>query len=144
MTLVDQLNYAIEIAVTAHEGQTDKAGLPYILHPLRVAGRLNDIKDQIVGVLHDVPEDCPMYPLTWFMEQPFDPEIVAALEAITKREGEDYTDYLERVRANEIASRVKIADLTDNSNLTRIPDPGPEDSARRNKYAAALVFLGVE
>lgn len=145
----DKLDYmlllsgAIVIASEAHLGQKDKAGKPYILHPLRVATKLQDPRDQIVAVLHDVFEDCPGYSTEQFRDS-FGDEICDALDAITKIEGEDYADYLERVRQNPIAARVKIEDLKDNSDLTRLDNPGKEDFERVNKYAAALVFLGVE
>lgn len=132
------LNFAITIATEAHIGQTDKAGKPYILHPLRVMGKLTDIKDQIVAVLHDVIEDCPGYSVNQFRDVIGD-ELADALDAITKVKGEEYAAYLERVAANPIAKKVKIEDLIDN--MRAIPDPTPEDEARIRKYANALEFL---
>lgn len=134
------LSSAIVIATEAHAGQKDLAGKPYILHPLRVMLRCDNVADQIVAVLHDVVEDCPGYTVEGFRAT-FGNEICDAIDAITKRAGEEYGDYLMRVAANPIAKRVKVQDLKDNSDLTRIPEPTEKDLRRCSKYAAAMSFL---
>lgn len=104
---------AYEFAVYAHAGQ--KYGdEPYVHHPARVAGRLSE-SDEIgisVAYLHDVVEDteCTLDDL----RLSFRPEIVEAVDAITRREGEKYFDYIVRLSSNPIAKRVKIADLQEN------------------------------
>ena len=59
------LEQAIKIAVEAHTGQVDKGGNPYILHPLRVMLSLDTEQERIVGVLHDVVEDCAPEGYQW-------------------------------------------------------------------------------
>lgn len=131
---------ALVIATVAHDGMVDKGGAPYIGHPARVAAAVDGNSDKVVALLHDVIEDCgvsvdaPMFDELSMAERD-------ALDAITKRPGEEYAEYLKRVAANPIARRVKIADIADNMDLDRIPDPGPADYARVEKYKIAKLFL---
>lgn len=136
-----RLNQAIALAAEAHDGQTDKGGASYILHPLRVMAAMKSDQDRIVAVLHDVAEDCPLYPLS-VLRKAFGDEVGDALDAITKRAGERYFEYLDRVAANPIARRVKMADLADNSDLRRLGrEPTPADTQRRAKYQEAAGYL---
>ena len=130
----------VAVARVAHEGMVDKAGAPYIDHPLRVAAAVDGASDKIVAVLHDVLEDCGMNINHGVFAGLSDAER-AALVAISKLPGEDYADYLRRVVANPIARRVKLADIADNMDLSRLPDPGPADYARVEKYKVAKLFL---
>lgn len=141
MNIRRKLTGAISLAAIAHEEQSDKGGAAYILHPLRVMAQMTNDLDRIVAVLHDVAEDCPEYPLA-NLRKAFGDEVGDALDALTKRKGETYHDYLSRVEANPIAARVKIADLEDNSDLFRLGrEPAPADLERRAKYATALARL---
>ena len=122
-----------------HQGQLDKAGQPYIGHPARVAGRLETPEARVVGWLHDTVEDTGLT-LEEVTEQ-FGPETAAALDAVTRRAWEDWDTYLLRVKANPIATQVKISDLIDNSNLGRIRRITMKDVKRQEKYNKALQFL---
>ena len=122
-----------------HQGQLDKAGQPYIGHPARVASRLETQEARVVGWLHDTVEDTGLT-LEEITEQ-FGPETAAALDAVTRRAWEDWDTYLLRVKANPIATQVKISDLIDNSNLGRIPHITMKDVKRQEKYNKALQFL---
>ena len=124
------------LATRMHEGQADKGGLPYITHPQRVAARLETPEAQVVGWLHDTVEDTGLT-LTQISEQ-FGPETAAAVDAISRREGEKWGDYLKRVAANPMARQVKISDLIDNSNLQRIPQVTMKDVERQKRYNKAL------
>jgi len=130
------LNKAIEIAAKAHAGQVDKGGNPYILHPLRVMLNCEKETAQICAVLHDVVEDTKIT-LNDLKADGFNDEIIAALECLTKRDGESYDDFIGRVLTNETACRVKLADLADNMNLVRIPNPTEKDKERIKKYNEA-------
>jgi (p)ppGpp synthase/HD superfamily hydrolase len=112
------LTSAIMIACEMHEEQTDKAGQPYILHPLRVMLMMETEVDRLVGVLHDVAEDNEE---GWarMHDAGFDPEIIEAIDSVTRREGEDYEDFIDRAAQNPIGRRVKIADLLDNLSRPR-------------------------
>jgi (p)ppGpp synthase/HD superfamily hydrolase len=132
---------AILLATVKHRGQLDKAGQPYILHPLRVMLRLKTTKERIVGVLHDVVEDCGVT-LDELRELGYPEEVVVALEALTKREGENYDDFIDRIlEASVLAQHVKIADLEDNSDLSRLETVTASDEARAAKYERALARL---
>ncbi len=134
------LNQAIVLAAEAHSGAVDKGSAPYILHPLRVMLAVEGIDAQIAAVLHDVIEDHGATRES-LLAAGFASHIVEAVEAITRRYGEEYTTYIQRVATNPLAKAVKIADLKDNMDLSRIPTPGPEDHARVLKYIDALQML---
>ena len=127
------------LAYRAHEGQTDKAGLPYVTHPERVAARVEGPEAQVVGWLHDTVEDTPT--TVEEIAAQFGPETAAAVDTISRREGEDWDDYIDRVQANPVARRVKISDLIDNSNLSRIPRVTLKDVKRQARYNKALKKL---
>ena len=135
------LSLAIKIATEAHDGQEDKGGAPYILHPLRVMAAVNDPRERIAAVLHDVAEDCPDWPLVRLREQPFSGAVLDALDALTRRPGEDYWDFIDRCKADPIARVVKLADLKDNQDLSRIKRPTERDCDRVRKYVTASMIL---
>ena len=139
MAYSTDIEAAKNLATNAHRGQTDKAGLPYITHPQRVAARLDTPEAQVVGWLHDTVEDTPL--TVRDIEAAFGPETAAAVDAVSRREGEAWSDYLERVAANPMARQVKISDLIDNSNLQRLPRVTLKDVRRQAKYNKALLKL---
>lgn len=122
-----------------HRGQVDKAGLPYVTHPARVAERMKTPEEKVVGWLHDTVEDTDL--TLREIEEQFGPETAAAVDAISRREGETWEDYLQRVRQNEVARKVKISDLIDNSNLSRIPEVTMKDVKRQKRYNRALKHM---
>ncbi|CAN1570608.1 hypothetical protein MCELHM10_03190 [Paracoccaceae bacterium] len=133
---------AIEIAVVAHAGQTDKVGAPYILHPLRVMQSLATEAERIVGVLHDVVEDCPDWPMDRLRAEGFSDQVLAGLASVTKlSEDEDYTAFIARGSADPIGRRVKRADLLDNLDVKRLPEVTEKDARRLTKYLRALAQL---
>jgi (p)ppGpp synthase/HD superfamily hydrolase len=138
------LQKAIEIAVATHAAQKDKAGAPYILHPLRVMLSLESDDERIVGVLHDVLEDGKgQWPGK--VRQEMDPRLLASLELVTKTEEEeksgDYMAFIRRLAPDPIARRVKLADLRDNLNVLRLEAISEKDRDRLNKYLVAFRFL---
>lgn len=135
------LERAIALAAAAHAGQVDKAGAPYILHPLRLLLAVDTPEERIVAVLHDVVEDTP-WTLEGLRAEGFTREVVDAVEALTKRTGECYEAFIDRVAANPLARQVKRADLTDNLDLGRLPVVTEADLARLTRYRAALARLG--
>jgi (p)ppGpp synthase/HD superfamily hydrolase len=137
---MSSLERAIGLAALAHEGQKDKGGAPYILHPLRVMLAMSSNDDRIVAVLHDVLEDTPLTP-EGLRAEGFRAAIVEAIEGLTRRPNETYDNFILRVRANPISRRVKLADLADNSNLSRLRDPSQEDHERVLKYKKAMATL---
>ena len=131
------LERAIAIAASAHAGQLDKGGHPYVLHPLRMVVRLDGTDERIVAALHDVVEDCGIS-LAQLREEGFSEAVVEAVASVTKRPGEAYDAFVARAALNPIGRRVKLADLEDNSDLSRIPNPSPADLERAEKYRRAI------
>ncbi len=139
------LERAIAIAASAHAGQRDKAGQPYILHPLRVMLALQSDEERIAAVLHDVVEDTAVT-LADLQAEGFAPAVVAAVEALTKRDGEGRLEAARRAAANPIALRVKLADNAENMDLPRIANPSEKDFARLEEYqqVRSLLLAAVE
>jgi len=135
------LERAIVIAVEAHSGQVDKAGSPYILHPLRVMLSLQSNDERIVGVLHDVCEDCPGWDFDRLRDEGFSQIVIDALRSVTKIEGEQYEAFVLRASRNRVGKAVKMADLVDNSDISRIAEPTERDRKRIAKYERALALL---
>lgn len=131
---------AIQIAAIAHAGQVDKAGQPYILHPLRVMLRLEGTDERIAAVLHDVVEDTEVT-LAALTQEGFSQEVIAAVEALTKRPGESRLDAAARAAINSIARAVKLADNAENMDLSRIANPTKKDFARLEEYKAVRALL---
>ena len=134
------LDRAIELAKQHHEGQTDKAGKPYIEHPLRVMNQVESEEEKIVAVLHDIVEDTDIS-LNDLRNEGFSEEVVSAVECLTKQDGENYDSYIERISFNPLAVKIKLADLEDNRDLTRLPQVTDKDLERLEKYDKALEKL---
>lgn len=135
--MTQTLERAIAIAATAHAGQVDKGGAPYILHPLKVMLRMTTLEERIVAVLHDVVEDCAIS-LDDLRKEGFSEDVLNAIESVTKVTGESYEDFVERAAQNPIGRVVKLADLEENSDLSRIASPSWEDLERVEKYRRAI------
>lgn len=134
------LERAIEIAARTHAGQLDKGGAPYILHPLRVMLRVAPGAQQIVAVLHDVVEDSAVT-FEDLEREGFSAEVISGLRAVTKVEGESYEDFVARVALDPVGKAVKLADLMENSDLSRIAEPSQKDLERVAKYGRAIQYL---
>jgi len=132
------LERAIAIAAEAHAGQVDKAGAPYVFHPLRIMPRMTGNDARIVAVLHDVCEDCPGWDFDRLRREGFSEDVLTALDSVTKRDGESYDDFVLRARIDPIGREVKIGDLEDNMDLSRIAAPTERDFERIAKYRLAM------
>lgn len=139
MTGADRLAFAQVLSKYAHAGQVDKAGKSYYLHPLAVSEKVESTDEKIVALLHDVLEDTFVNITT--IRNLFGPEIGNAVRAISRMEGEPYDDFIERLSKNELAKRVKMADLEHNMDLSRLPVVTDRDKRRFVKYKKALHFL---
>jgi len=156
-TFTSHLDKAISIAVKAHEGQVDKGGAPYILHPLRVMLSVNTEDERIVAVLHDVIEDCSDRGFTfeYLSDQGFSEIVVDAIKSVTKtyeeelniksKQGQEridaYLKFVERAKNNSIGRVVKKADITDNMDTSRLGELNHKDIDRLTQYKAALDLL---
>jgi (p)ppGpp synthase/HD superfamily hydrolase len=137
MTLLEK---AIEIAVRAHAGQKGKDGSPYILHPLRVMGRMGRDEERMAAVLHDVVEDSEVT-LEELREAGFPEVVLEAVRLMTHEEGISYDDYVARLKPNAMARRIKVADLEDNSDIRRLSGIEERDLERLRKYHRAWQIL---
>ncbi len=131
------LEKAFEIALAAHKGQKDKAGADYILHPIRVMQRGETEIEKICGLLHDVVEDGGVT-FEDLEKAGFSDEIIEVLKCLTKTpEDEDYGKFMDRVLQNPVAVKVKLNDLLDNMDITRLNELNENDVNRLNKYLKA-------
>ncbi len=127
------LEKAIHFAVRAHEGQKDRYGEVFILHPLRTMMRLDTEMEKIVAVLHDVVEKSDRT-LEDLRHEGFSEEVIDAVDRLTKRPGEDYEVHIERARMSPLTRKVKIADLEDNMDPKRIVDFSEDDKKRLERF----------
>ena len=130
---------ASKIAYKAHEGQTDKAGVPYIFHPIHIAEQMDSEESCVVALLHDVIEDSDI--TLEILNKYFNDDIITALRVLTKKENDDYLMYIKRVKTNKLATKVKIKDLEHNRDLTRLDEVTDKDRKRSMKYWEAIRYL---
>ena len=131
---------ALKIATEAHKGQVDKAGVPYINHPLTVASLVETEEEKIVALLHDTIEDTNITEQD-LLNYGFSNKIVEAVKLLTHNKNVPYMDYVAKIKDNELARKVKIADLTHNSDLSRLKEITEKDKKRYEKYQKALLYL---
>ena len=134
------LERAIAIAAESHSGQTDKGGAPYILHPLRVMLRVEGEVARMAAVLHDVVEDTD-WTLDDLRAEGFGESVVAAVDALTRRPGEVYLDFCRRAARNEVARRVKLADIDDNLDPLRVAALPEDARSLSDRYRKARAIL---
>jgi hypothetical protein len=134
------LERAIAIAAEGHAGQNDKAGNPYILHPIRVMLRVTKDEERIAAVLHDVVEDTSVT-MDDLAQAGFSESVLTAVAALTKLPGESRMEAAARAVANPIARVVKLADNTENMDMSRIPNPTEKDHARLEEYKRVRALL---
>ena len=134
------LEKALQIATDAHLYQVDKAGVPYIFHPIRVSNRCSTDDERIVALLHDTIEDTEVTAEYLLMEG-FPRNIVDAILSVTRNEDENYEDFIKRSRLNPIGRQVKLHDLEDNMDITRLNELREKDLYRLNKYIKAYKYL---
>jgi (p)ppGpp synthase/HD superfamily hydrolase len=137
------LEAALALAVEKHRGQRDKAGAPYVLHPIRMMLRFSDPSAQMVALLHDVIEDCGVTEGE-LRERGFSDDVISGVLAMTRGLEESYEAFIERAAAHPIARRVKLADIEDNLDLRRLNELTDRDTERLGRYLAARRRLAGE
>ena len=133
---------SLEIALKAYSGQKDKAGQPYILHPLRIMAKMETEDEMSVAILHDVIEDSD-YTANDLLNEGIPSNVVEAVQLLSKVEGENYDQFVDRVLTNNLASKVKKADIEDNINILRLDSVSDIDLKRVAKYHKAWKKLDV-
>jgi (p)ppGpp synthase/HD superfamily hydrolase len=136
---MDCLETAVQMALDSHEGQTDKSGETYILHPLRLMQKVETREEKIVALLHDVVEDSDR--TFEDLEEEFSEEIISAVKCMTKKDGESYSEFIQKAKQNNIAREVKRADIRDNLNIERLDELEDADLQRIKKYHRSLKEL---
>ena len=138
---------AMRIAYARHHGQQDKAGLPYIFHPYHLAEQMGDDEYAVcTALLHDIVEDTGMT-FEELEAEGFPAEVIRALKLLTHQDGVPYLGkYIEDIKKDPLARKVKMADLRHNLDATRLPPARTEAERIRNekrceKYRKALPFL---
>lgn len=134
------LEKALRIAVEAHAGQVDKSGKPYILHPLRVCCRCFTDEEKMVALLHDTIEDTEITAED-LLSEGFPPYIVEAILSISRNEDETYEEFVKRTSLNPLGRAVKLHDLEDNMDISRLEQVTEKDLDRLNKYIKAYRYL---
>ena len=130
------LDRAVAIAAQAHEGQKDKAGAPYVLHPIRLMVRMDSELEMMAAVLHDVVEDSA-WTLDLLRAEGFSEEVLEVVDHLTRREGESYDDYVARAGSHPVARKIKLADLEDNMDIRRLRELDCKNILRLKKYHGA-------
>ena len=136
----EQFQIALELVVEKHKNQTDKAGNPYILHPLHVMENVNSKEGKIVAILHDIIEDTDITE-DYLLKIGLSKRIVDAVVALTRSEDMDYQEYIKNLSSNPLAKEVKLADLEHNMDLKRLPTLEEKDLERNRKYQIAYHYL---
>ena len=134
------IDIALAIAKKAHAGQVDKADVDYIQHPLYVASQVKTEQEKAVALLHDVIEDSDITAAD-LLASGLSNEVVTAVQILTKKKGQSYQEYLEKVKSNNLARVVKLADLKHNSDLSRLKSVTNTDHERVKKYKNAIYYL---
>ena len=134
------IDIALAISKKAHAGQVDKAGVDYIQHPLYVASQVETEQEKAVALLHDVIEDSNITAVD-LLASGLPNEVVTAVQILTKKKGQSYQEYLEKVKINDLARVVKLADLKHNSDLSRLKTVSNTDYNRVEKYKNAIRYL---
>ena len=130
---------AMRICFEAHKEQLDKSGIPYVFHPIHLAEQMNDEYSTVVALLHDVVEDSDI--TLGELAKEFPTEIIDAIALMTHDASVEYFDYVNMIKTNELARKVKLADLTHNSDKTRLDCISERDEVRYQKYLKAIEIL---
>lgn len=142
MIYTELTNKAIKLAYQAHDGQLDKAGMPYILHPIHLAEQMDDEISTCVAILHDVVEDTDV--TFEDLEKEFPESVLEPLRYLTHQKGVPYMEYVERILENDIAVKVKLADIDHNMDQSRFCGMDVDEKTMeyfRNKYTKAKAVL---
>ena len=131
---------AMKLCFSAHRDQVDKSGLPYVFHPFHLAEQMEDEDTTIVALLHDVVEDTEIT-FADLAQMGFSQQAIGAIQAMTHAEGVPYLEYVDQIKDNPIARRVKLADLRHNSDLSQLDQVDEKALERVKKYQAAIALL---
>lgn len=135
----DRLKKAIEYAELKHSGQVGRDGLAYIEHPKEVASRVDGEDAKIVAWLHDTVEDTDA--TVDEIRGLFGDVVADAVSVLTHDKSIPYLDYIVGIKKNDLAVKVKIADLSHNMDMSRLPEITEKDWKNHEKYKEAFRIL---
>jgi len=144
---MNKLALAISITAKAFENKLDKGGQPYILHCLRVMNAVDDDEDTKCGaVMHDLVEDTDEkseinYTFELLTKLGFSDKTIGIMHLVTHQKSTDYMEYIKAIAVSDEATKIKLADLRDNSDITRLKGLGKKDLDRMEKYHRAYIYL---
>lgn len=142
MIYTELTNKAIKLAYQAHDGQVDKAGMPYILHPIHLAEQMDDEISTCVAILHDVVEDTDV--TFEDLEKEFPESVLVPLRYLTHEKGVPYMEYVQHILVNDVAMKVKLADIDHNMDQSRFSGMNVDETTMeyfQNKYTKAKALL---
>ena len=140
MIYTQKTKMALKLCFEAHKEQVDKSGMPYVFHPFHLAEQMTTEETTIVALLHDLVEDTD-YTIDDLMKMGFDKPETDAIALMTHDPKVEYMDYVRLIKENPIAKAVKLADLTHNSDLSRLDCIDEKALQRREKYLKAIALL---
>ncbi|MBR3594090.1 MAG: HD domain-containing protein [Clostridia bacterium] len=140
MIYTEQTKKALKLCFEAHKDQRDKSGMPYVFHPFHLAEQMETEETTIVALLHDVVEDTD-YTVDDLTAMGFSKAVTDAIALMTHADGVEYMDYVRLIKDNPLAKAVKLADLSHNSDLSRLDSVDERALARRDKYQKAIELL---
>lgn len=140
MIYTKETKKALKLCFEVHKEQKDKSGLPYVFHPFHLAEQMDDENSVIVALLHDVVEDSDMTFID-LEKMGFSIEVISALKLLTHEHDVDYFEYVNKIKENPLATKVKLADLKHNSDASRLEKMTEKDIGRANKYKKAIQIL---
>jgi (p)ppGpp synthase/HD superfamily hydrolase len=139
----NMLATAISIVAQAFEEKKDRGGKPYFLHCMRVMNDVPQDDEELmcIAILHDLVEDCPDWSVEELIRMGFSKRITDAVDLLTLRTGQYYEAYIKAIALNNDARLVKLADLRDNSQITRMKGLTAKDFSRLEKYHQSYAYL---
>ena len=140
MIYTENTKKALKLCFEAHKNQLDKSGMPYVFHPFHLAEQMDSEESVVVALLHDVVEDTDLT-IEDLKAMGFSESVTDAIALMTHEDGVEYMDYVKNIKNNEIARKVKLADLKHNSDLTRLDKVDEKALKRREKYLKAIALL---
>lgn len=140
MIYTEMTKKALKLCFEAHKDQTDKSGMPYVFRPFHLAESMTDEYTTTVALLHDVVEDTD-YTLSDLKDMGFPEKVTDALALLTHDKSVPYMEYVEKIKQNPVARAVKLADLTHNSDLSRLDTVDEKALRRVEKYKKAMEIL---
>ena len=140
MLYTEMTKKAMKFCYRGHKDQFDKSGIPYVFHPIHLAEQMTDEDTTIVALLHDLVEDTE-FTLEDLRKEGFSETVVEAVALMTHAEGVPYMEYVAKIKENPVARAVKLADLTHNSDITRLDTVDEKALSRRKQYAEAIQLL---